>query len=44
MNLAERLRLRAQALEAIRGFFAARDVVEVQTPVLAPAPVTDPAV
>ena len=42
MNLAERLRLRAQALEAIRGFFAARDVVEVQTPVLAPATVTDP--
>ena len=42
MNLAERLRLRAQALEAIRGFFAARDVVEVRTPVLAPATVTDP--
>ena len=42
MNLAERLRLRAQALEAIRGFFAARDVVEVQTPVLAPSTVTDP--
>ena len=42
MNLAERLRLRAQALEAIRGFFATRDVVEVQTPVLAPATVTDP--
>lgn len=42
MNLAERLRLRAQALEAIRGFFAARNVVEVQTPVLAPATVTDP--
>ena len=42
MNLSERLRLRAQALEAIRGFFAARDVVEVQTPVLAPATVTDP--
>ena len=42
MNFAERLRLRAQALEAIRGFFAARDVVEVQTPVLAPATVTDP--
>ena len=42
MNLAERLRFRAQALEAIRGFFAARDVVEVQTPVLAPATVTDP--
>ena len=42
MNLAERLRLRAQALEAIRAFFAARDVVEVQTPVLAPATVTDP--
>jgi lysyl-tRNA synthetase class 2 len=42
MNLAERLRLRAQVLEAIRGFFAARDVVEVQTPVLAPTTVTDP--
>ena len=42
MNLAERLRLRAQTLGAIRAFFAARDVVEVQTPVLAPATVTDP--
>ena len=42
MNLAERLRLRAQTLGAIRAFFAARDVVEVQTPVLGPATVTDP--
>lgn len=42
MNLAERLRLRAQTLGAIRTFFAARDVVEVQTPVLGPATVTDP--
>lgn len=42
MNIAERLRLRAQTLGAIRAFFAARDVVEVQTPVLAPATVTDP--
>lgn len=42
MTLAERLRLRAQTLGAIRAFFAARDVVEVQTPVLGPATVTDP--
>ena len=42
MNLAQRLRLRAQTLGAIRAFFAARDVVEVQTPVLGPATVTDP--
>ncbi|MBK88908.1 MAG: hypothetical protein CMQ44_08640 [Gammaproteobacteria bacterium] len=42
MNLAERVRLRAQTLAAIRAFFAARDVLEVQTAVLAPATVTDP--
>ena len=42
MNLAQRLRLRAQTLGVIRAFFAARDVVEVQTPVLGPATVTDP--
>ena len=42
MNLAQRLRLRAQTLGAIRAFFAARDVVEVQTAVLGPATVTDP--
>ena len=41
MNLAERLRLRAQALEAIRGFRRS-GCCEVQTPVLAPATVTDP--
>ena len=42
MHLAERLRLRAQILGVIRAFFHERDVVEVQTPVLAPATVTDP--
>ena len=42
MNLAERVRLRAQTLADIRAFFAARDVLEVQTAVLAPSTVTDP--
>ena len=42
MNLAERVRMRAQTLAAIRAFFAARDVLEVQTAVLAPSTVTDP--
>jgi len=37
----ERLRRRAEVLSAIRLFFADRDVVEVETPLLAGAPVTD---
>lgn len=35
------LQLRADALARIRQFFAARDVLEVETPLLAPATVTD---
>ena len=42
MSWAQRVRQRAQCLAAIRAFFAARDVLEVQTPVLAAATVTDP--
>ena len=37
----ENLRVRAQILEQIRGFFRERDVLEVQTPVLASTTVTD---
>ena len=36
------LRLRAEILAKIRAFFAERDVLEVETPLLASAPVTDP--
>ncbi|MEE4378750.1 MAG: amino acid--tRNA ligase-related protein, partial [Candidatus Competibacteraceae bacterium] len=36
------LRLRARLLTQIRTFFAARDVLEVDTPVLSRAAVTDP--
>ena len=36
------LRKRAEFLQKIRAFFAARDVLEVETPLLAHAPVTDP--
>ena len=42
MSWAKRVQQRAQYLAAIRAFFAARDVLEVQTPVLAAATVTDP--
>jgi len=35
------LRLRAEILARIRAFFSAREVLEVETPVLASAPVTD---
>lgn len=35
------IRLRAETLGRIRDFFAARDVLEVETPLLAPATVTD---
>lgn len=38
----EALRLRAGMLATIRAFFAAREVLEVETPLLASAPVTDP--
>lgn len=37
----ELVRLRAETLGRIRDFFAARDVLEVETPLLAPATVTD---
>ena len=37
----EMLRLRAEILARIRTFFEERDVLEVETPVLASAPVTD---
>ncbi|MEQ1635595.1 MAG: EF-P lysine aminoacylase EpmA [Methylococcales bacterium] len=40
-NIAD-LRLRAQLLAATRAFFASRSVLEVETPVLAPATGTDP--
>ena len=35
-------RLRAQVVQKIRQFFADRDVLEVDTPLMAEAPVTDP--
>ena len=38
------LRHRAAMLGAIRAFFAARGVLEVETPALSPAGVTDPAI
>lgn len=38
----ERLKLRALALREIRDFFWERDVLEVDTPILGEAPVTDP--
>ncbi len=37
----ELMRKRARMLQAIRAFFAARDVLEIETPLLASAPVTD---
>jgi lysyl-tRNA synthetase class 2 len=37
----EMLRLRAKVLAQIRGFFTNREVLEVETPLLASAPVTD---
>ncbi len=37
----EMLRLRAEILARIRVFFADREVMEVETPILASAPVTD---
>ena len=41
--LRERLKTRARALACMREFFAARDVVEVETPALSRAAATDPA-
>ena len=38
----ETLRLRAELLARIRGFFETRGVLEVETPVLGHATVTDP--
>ena len=38
----EVLKLRARMLERIRAFFAARGVLEVETPVLSSAAATDP--
>jgi elongation factor P--(R)-beta-lysine ligase len=40
----ETLRRRAAVLASIRGFFATRGVLEVETPALSPAGVTDPAI
>jgi elongation factor P--(R)-beta-lysine ligase len=40
----ETLRLRARLLSRIREFFAARGVLEVETPALSPAAPTDPAI
>jgi lysyl-tRNA synthetase class 2 len=36
------LKLRAQILQRIRGFFSARDILEVETPILSAAATTDP--
>lgn len=38
----EALRYRAQVMEQIRAFFKARDILEVETPLMAPYGVTDP--
>ena len=38
------LRARAELLARIRGFFASRDIIEVETPLLCHAGVTDPAI
>ncbi len=38
----EQLELRARILNSIRAFFAVRDVLEVETPILSPAAITDP--
>ena len=40
----QQLRLRASVLQNIRSFFAARDVLEVETPLLASSGVTDPSI
>ncbi len=38
----EALRLRARMLQGVRGFFAGRGVLEVQTPILSAAAITEP--
>src|SRR5690606_1988007 len=38
----ELLRRRAQLMQQVRGFFAARDVLEVETPLLSRAAITEP--
>ncbi|HED36033.1 MAG TPA: EF-P lysine aminoacylase GenX [Gammaproteobacteria bacterium] len=38
----ETLKKRARMLQGLRAFFAARDVLEVETPVLSPSAITDP--
>lgn len=42
MNNIQNLKARAKLTQQIRAFFEAKDVIEVQTPLLAHAPVTDP--
>ena len=44
MTRFERLRLRAQINRRIRDFFHARDLLEVETPLLSVAATTDPAI
>jgi len=38
----ETLKIRARVLQSIRAFFAARDVLEVETPILSKSAITDP--
>ena len=38
----ENIKIRARLLQSIRAFFVERNVLEVETPVLSPAAITDP--